>query len=412
MQLSSLVARKILNSRKDATIEVIAESQGNKVTASAPSGASKGKYEVRDISTRGLDFSISLANMIGKKLVSDKASFEIFEDLEKIEAIVRKQDNTRNLEFVGGNALYALQTAVLKLMAKSQEKEVWQFLIKDKKPFMPMPVGNCIGGGFHVKQQKKTDWQEFLFIPKVTSFFEAKFINESAYKEAKRLVEEKDLEWQGKVTDENAFATTLDNETVLALTDSVRSVLQSKLKVELGVGLDCAASTLWDGLKYRYSNLSKTIKEKSLTPEENSAYIVDLARKYNLTYLEDPLQGEDFKGFANVLRRLKNVFVVGDDLICTKQDRLEKAIRERAVNAIIVKPNQVGSLIETKRTIELAKKYDIVTIISHRSGETQDNVLAHFAVGWRIPFIKTGISGAERVAKLNELARIEREIKE
>lgn len=412
MQLSNIVARKILNSRKEATIEVVAEAQGKRVIASAPSGASKGKYEVRDISARGLDFSISIVNMIGKKLVNDKTSFEIFEDLEKIEDIVRKQDNSKNLEFVGGNALYALETAVLKLMAIAQEKEVWQFLIKDKKPFMPMPVGNAIGGGFHVKQQKKTDWQEFLFIPRTTSFFEAKFINESAYKEAKKLVEEKDLEWQGKLTDENAYATTLDNETVLALTDSLRNMLQSKLNIELGIGLDVAAATLWDGLKYRYNNLSATIKQKMLTSEENSAYIVDLARKYNLSYLEDPMQCEDFKGFANVLRRLKNVFVVGDDLICTRQDRLDRAIRERAVNAIIVKPNQVGSLIETKRTIELAKKYDIATIISHRSGETQDNVLAHFAVGWRMPFIKTGISGAERLAKLNELARIERAIKE
>lgn len=412
MQLTNLVARKIYNSRKEATIEVIAACGDKRVVASAPSGASKGKYEVRDVSARGIDFSIALLNVIGKNLVINKICFETFEDLEKAEELVRKQDNTKNLEFIGGNALYVLETAILKLLALNQEKELWKFLIDGKHPFMPMPVGNAIGGGVHVKQSKKVDWQEFLFIPKTTSFFEAKFINESAYKETRKLLEAKDIEWNDKFTDENAFATTLDCETALALADSVRNLIQDKLNVSLSIGLDCAATTLWTGLRYRYQNLSATIKQKDFTPEENSAYIVDLARKYNLNYLEDPMHGEDFKGFNNVLRRLKNCFVVGDDLICTQPERLEKAIKEKAVNAIIIKPNQVGSLLKTKKTIDLAKKNDIVTIISHRSGETLDNVLAHFAVGWRIPFIKTGIAGAERLAKLNELARIEREIKE
>ena len=412
MQLTNLIARKIYNSRKEATIEVTAACGDKRVTASAPSGASKGKYEVRDVSARGIDFSISFLNVLGRQLVTSKIGFEIFEDLKKVEEIVRKQDHTKNLEFLGGNALYALETAILKLMAISQEKELWRLLIDGKHPFMPMPVGNAIGGGLHVKQQKKSDWQEFLFIPKTTSFFEAKIINESAYKEARKLLENRDVEWQGKLTDENAFATTLDCETTLALADSTRNLIQDKMNVTLGLGLDCAATTLWTGLRYRYNNLSQTIKQKDFTPEENSAYIVEMTRKYNLTYLEDPMHGEDFKGFANVLRRLKNCFVVGDDLICTQPDRLEKAIKEKAVNALIIKPNQVGSLLDTKKTIDLAKKNDIVTIISHRSGETLDNTLAHFAVGWRIPFIKTGISGAERLAKLNELARIEREIKE
>lgn len=412
MQLTKIFARKILNSRKEATIEVVADSQDKKAIASASSGASKGKYEVKDISSRGLDFSISSVNVIGKKLIDEKVNFESFEDLEKIEVLMRRYDATRNLEFVGGNALYALETAILKLMAKTQEKELWQFLLQDKKPFMPRPVGNCIGGGAHVKQQKKTDYQEFLFLPKATKFFDSFFVMQQAYKETKKLIEQQDVLWQGKLTDENAFATTLDNESALALIDSVRNSVREKIGIDIGIGLDCAASTFWNGVKYNYNNFSRTIKEKALSKEEQSNYIIELARKYNLEYLEDPLQGEDFKGFGNVLRRLKNVFVVGDDLTCTKVERLQKAIKEKAINAIIIKPNQVGSLLETKKTIDLAKKNDIVTIISHRSGETLDNVLAHFAVGWRIPLIKTGITGAERLAKLNELLRIERQIKE
>ncbi|MEM4215214.1 MAG: enolase C-terminal domain-like protein [Candidatus Pacearchaeota archaeon] len=410
MQLTNVVARKILNSRKEPTIEVVVEAQGKRAVASAPSGASKGKYEVKDISTRGLDFSISFVNVFGKKLVNEKVSFENFEDLEKIEILARRYDATKNLEFVGGNALYALETAILKLVALCQGKELWQFLLQDKKPFMPRPVGNAVGGGAHIKQQKKTDYQEFLFLPKATKFFDSVFTMQQAYKETRKTLEEKDVLWQGKLTDENAFATTFDNETVLEIIDSVRNSIKEKIGIELGIGLDCAASTLWTGVKYRYNNFSKTIKEKILSKEEQSNYVVELARKYNLEYIEDPMQGEDFKGFANVLRRLKNCFVVGDDLICTRAERLEKALKEKAVNAIIIKPNQVGSLLETKKTIDLAKKNDIVTIISHRSGETLDNALAHFAVGWRIPFIKCGIVGAERMAKLNELLRIERQI--
>jgi len=412
MQLTNFVARKIYNSRKEATIEVIAESHDKKVMASAPSGKSKGKYEVQDFSVRGIDFSISFLNVFGKRLINEKISFETFADLEKIEAIARKYDQTKNWAFIGGNALYVIETAVLKLIAMSHEQELWQFLLEGKHPLMPVPIGNVMGGGAHVSASKKVDWQEFLFIPRTTNFFEAKFVNEVAYKEAKKVLEDKDLEWNGKLSDENALAPTLNCETTLALADSIRNTIQDKLGISIGLGIDCAATTFWTGVKYRYHNFSSTIKQKDLLPEQNSAFIVDMARKYNLSYVEDPMHCEDFSGYANILRRLKNCFVVGDDLICTRQERLEKAIREKAINAIIIKPNQVASLLETKKTIDFAKKHEIVTILSHRSGETLDNVLAHFAVGWRIPFIKCGIVGSERLAKLNELLRIERQIKE
>ncbi|MCX8194324.1 MAG: hypothetical protein N3G19_03125, partial [Candidatus Pacearchaeota archaeon] len=242
MQLSNIVVRKILNSRKETTIEVVAEAQGKRAVASAPSGASKGKYEVKDISARGLDFSISFVNVFGKKLVNDKIDFKSFEDLEKIEILIRRYDATKNLEFIGGNTLYALETAILKLMALCQEQELWQFLIQDKKPFMPRPIGNAVGGGAHIKQQKKTDYQEFLFLPKATRFFDSVFAMQQAYKETRKLVEQQDVLWQGKLTDENAFATTLDNETVLSLIDSVRNSAKEKIGIDIGIGLDCAAS--------------------------------------------------------------------------------------------------------------------------------------------------------------------------
>jgi len=410
MQLTNVVARKILNSRKEATIAVIAESQNLKAEASAPNGKSKGKYEVKDFSTRGIDFSISFVNVLGKKLVNDKTSFESFDDLAKIEEFVRIYDKTKNWEFIGGNALYALQTAVLKTLALTKGKELWNFLLEDKKAIVPRPVGNCIGGGMHTKQAKKADYQEFLLMPRTEHFFDSYFINLQAYKDAKRLLLEKDVLWPGNLTDENAMASTLSNPEILALLAEVRKDIKEKFDVLLDLGCDMAATSFYDGVKYRYKNFSSTIKDKNLNAEEQNTYVVELARQNGLAYVEDPLQGEDFAGFANITRRLKNALVVGDDLTCTRFDRVQRAIREKSINALIIKPNQVGSLIETKKVIDLAKKNDIVTIISHRSGETQDNALAHFAVGWRMPYIKTGIIGPERLAKLNELLRIEKKV--
>ena len=418
MQLSRLIAHKILNSRKEETIAVIAEVKGKRVEASAPSGTSVGKHEVRAFSSRGLDFSISFVNAFGKKLVDEKIKFETFDDLKKLETFIKKYDQTKNLEFIGGNTLYALEAAILKALAISREQELWTFLLEDKehnpsklsKPSLPKPLGNCIGGGLHVKQQNKTDFQEFLILPKTKYFFDSYFINMQAYKEAKSLLKEKDKEWQGTLTDENALASTLDNESVLALLQEVRQKIKDKFDIDISLGIDMAATALWKGRTYKYKNYTSTKKEKTFTKEEQISYVSELARKNSLVYIEDPLHEEDFDGFNKLKTNTPNIFICGDDLTCTKLERLERAIKSKAINALIVKPNQAGSLLETKEVIDLAKKHDILTIISHRSGETYDNTIAHLAVGWQIPLIKTGIIGKERFAKLHELLRIERMI--
>ena len=141
-----------------------------------------------------------------------------------------------------------------------------------------------------------------------------------------------------------------------------------------------------------------------------SEFILNLAKKYNLFYIEDPLHEDDFENFSKLTKKAKSL-VVGDDLTATQPDRLNKAIEKKSVNAVIVKPNQNGSLLDTKRFVDLANKNSITPIISHRSGETADSTIADLAVAWNIPFIKTGILGRERFAKLNKLIKIEREIK-
>jgi len=412
MYLTGLVARKILNSRKEETIAVIVESNKIKAEASAPSGKSKGRHEVKDFSSRGIDFSVSFLNVLGKKLINEKIKFESFEDLEKIEELVKKHDHTKNLSFIGGNALYALEAAILKAIAASQGKELWQFLYKGKgKPKIPKLLGNCIGGGVHVRQEKRTDFQEFLLMPNTKLFFDAYFINLQAYNEAKKILAEKDKAWKRTLTDENALAATINNEAVLELLQEIKQKIKDKFDIELKLGIDIAASSFWNAGKYRYKNFSKTNKENALTKEKQIAYIAELAKKYSIIYLEDPLHEEDFEGFHRLRKKLHRVLVCGDDLTCTNTERVKEAIKTRAISALIIKPNQIGSLIETKKVLDLAKEHKIITIISHRSGETMDNMIAHLAIGWQIPIIKTGILGKERLAKLNELLRIEKEIR-
>lgn len=400
-----ITARIIKDSRNDKTIEVTTEIKNKHFVASSPGGASKGKHEAKTFSEKGIDFSVFLLNGIGKKLIIDGISFESFEDLAKVEEIVRKVDKTKEYSIIGANALYALEASLLKAIAFSHGLELWQFF---EKPKIPIPVGNCIGGGMHITQEKKADFQEFLIIPRTKNFFDSHFISLQAYKEAKFLLLQHDSAYrEGMITDENALATTLDNESILQLLQKIKERIKEKFDMTIDLGIDMAASSFFN-INYVYKNFPG---KKRMKREEQISYVSELAKKYSLAYIEDPLQEEDFNGFSKITERAKNnALIVGDDLICTQKERLENAIRERAINTVIIKPNQNGSLLETKKIVELAKANDITTIISHRSGETSDNTIAELAVAWNIPYIKTGILGKERFAKLHDLLRIEREM--
>lgn len=409
MRIKNILAKKILNSRKEATISVIVETENKKkVDASAPSGKSKGELEVKDFSEKGLAYSIEFINVLGKKIIEEKMSFEKFDDINRVERIIKEYDPSHDFNLVGGNAVYALEAALLKALAADYNVEVWKFLLNTNKPTAPMPLGNAIGGGMHVKLKEKLDFQEMLFIPQTGNFLDASFLNMQAYKEAKRLLPEKDKKWKGKVTDEKALATTLDNESAFKLMAEIRDSLQEKFKMKLNIGADIAASSFWNRIKYVYHNFSSENKLKNLSQNEQLEYLNHLIKEYKLTYVEDPFFSRDFESHAKLLSKNKNVLVCGDDLICTQPERLYEAIQKKAINAVIIKPNQVGSLLAAKETVDLAKQHDIIPIISHRSGETNDPLISHLAVGWNIPYIKLGITGKERMAKINELLKIER----
>lgn len=413
MIINSLRASKIYNSRGEEAISVALDTKNGRVLASAPSGKSRGKNEALPFSARygpnasekGIDFSVSFANAMGKRLSIEKTSFSEFEDLEKFESLIKNYDKTKNWAVIGGNTVFAFESAILKAIALSNEQNLWKSLNENAKN-LPMPVGNCIGGGEHVKQDVKSDIQEFLFIPKTKRFIDAYFINLQAYKAAKSEIMKKDELWRGELTDENAIASSLKVGQVLEIMKDISKKSKSKFNSELRIGMDMASSTLFKDGKYHYKN-----PKESITSEEQIGYILEILKKHDIFYLEDPINEDDFQNFSKLLSKLKSkTLIVGDDLTCTQPSRLQEAIKHKSINAAIVKPNQNGSLIETKKFVEIAKKNNIIPIISHRSGETMDSTIADLAVAWNIPFIKTGIVGKERFAKLHRLIKIEREM--
>lgn len=407
MIIKDVQARVIKNSRNEETIEVSVFSDKGRFTASAPSGRSKGKYEAKDFSVNGINFSVNFIIAIGRKIAAELLQFNDFQDLEKVEKLVRKVDRTPTWGLVGANALYAFEAALLKAIAASNGLELWQMFC-EKPKFFPMPLGNAIGGGRHVKQETKTDFQEFLFLPKTKNFFDAYFTNMQAYKIAKQLLLEKDKRYENKLTDENAFATTLSNVETLDIMNEAKKLVQEKFNVEMQIGIDCAASSFFRAEHYYYQN-----PEKKLAKDEQITFILDLINKYGLNYIEDPFHEEDFASFSVLMKKISShnmkCLLAADDLTATQFKRVEIAVREKCINSLIVKPNQNGSLLETKRIVDFAKDNGIVPIISHRSGETMDDTIAHLAVGWQCPVIKTGILGKERFSKLHEILRIERE---
>jgi enolase len=214
-----------------------------------------------------------------------------------------------------------------------------------------------------------------------------------------------DLKWKGQLTDERAFASTLHTEKILQILRNISIKIKSRFGTNLRLGLDIAASTLWKDGKFNYKN-----PEVKKSKEEQLEYISQLIKDYEIYYVEDPFNQEDYDSFAKLKKQNPKSLITGDDLICTQLDRLKKAIQHDSVNGVIIKPNQNGSLLETKKVVDMAKKNNIVPVISHRSGETMDSTISDLAVGWQIPIIKTGILGKERFAKLHRLLRIEREL--
>jgi enolase len=387
MIIKSVNAKAVLDSRKEKTILVSVKTDVGEFESSAPNGKSTGEYEAKSYK-KSLDDDIKAIKNIGEYFSDDV--IEKFDDLKEIEDIANDQ--------VGANTLFAFESAILKALAKEKKKEIWELIGENPSKKFPRLVGNCIGGGKHSEMPsgiRRPDFQEFELIPNVKNVGKAFELNKKAKKEAEEMLKKKDGNFDGEKNDEDAWKTSLTDKEVLEILN----------RTKLPIGIDMASSGFYARKHYDYENprFKRDVKEQL-------EYISNLIRNFDIFYIEDPFDEEDFESFALLLKRFPNMLIVGDDLTTTNPERLEKAIRMKSINALIVKPNQIGSLIKVKKVCELAKKNGIKIVFSHRSGETEETILADLAFGFGADFFKCGITGNVREVKIKRLVEIEKRV--
>ena len=388
MKIKSVDAKIILDSRKQKTISV---SVNGCEEASSPNGKSRGEYETKTY-FKNLKFCVDFLNNWNLEIEINE-----FKDLIKVEKIICKKLKLKMAKDFGANSLYAFESAILKALACEKRKELFEIVGKNKG--LPKPVGNVVGGGLHSSVVKKhPDFQEFLVIPTLNKFSDNLRIMKEVYSKVGKLLEAKD------VNDEGAWLVSCSDSEVFDALNKVKTEVEKKYKTEIGIGTDAATSTLFKNKNYVYSN-------KKLNSSKQVEFIDRLILNHNLSYVEDPLEEHDFKGFSKINKVMKKeCLIVGDDLTATQYERVLKAIRTKSINSVILKPNQNGSLIELKKIFDLCKKNKIKTIMSHRSGETLDSALSDYAVGFGADYIKCGVATTWREVKLKRLTEIERKL--
>ncbi len=406
MKIGDILAREILDSRGNPTIEVdVILSNGVKATASVPSGASTGSredLELRDNDSRyhGKGVIKAIRNIT---TIIKPALIGMSLDQVKIDNTLIRLDGTENKSKLGANAILAVSLACLKAGAKSVNKELYEY-VSSGKVTLPIPMMNIINGKSHA--DNNLDIQEFMIVPVVKTFKEKLRAGSEVFHELKKILKENKL--NTNVGDEGGFAPTLENnEAALKL---IMQAIESAGYVpgkDVFIAMDVAASELYNKETDTY-----TMEGKTLTSALLMEYYINLLQNYPIVSIEDPFDESDFENLAKLTEILgNNIMLVGDDTFVTHKKLLEKAISMKAGNAILLKANQVGTITEMVDTIMTAKKANYKMVISHRSGETEDTFIADLAVGLNIPYIKTGsLSRGERIAKYNRLLRIEEKL--
>jgi enolase len=389
--IESIILRTILDSRGNPTVEAEIRTGEGLGRAAAPSGASTGIYEAKALPAQ--DAVANARQSLIPRLVGRDAC-----DLVGFDLVLRELDGTPDFSSIGANVAVALSLANAKAAAASRRTELFRYLGGAFANELPLPLGNVIGGGAHATGA--TDIQEFLVVPTgALDAQEAVFANAAVHRKIKELLREKRITC-GK-GDEGGWAPQIKDREALELVSAAIASVSDELTVEIDIGLDVAASELWQDGKYVY-------RETARTTEEQIAYIAELIDTYELVYVEDPLHQEDFEGFAELTSEVGDrCLVCGDDLFVTNVERIERGIEEDSANCVLIKPNQIGTLTDTFEAVRLAHSQGMETVMSHRSGETTDETIAHLATAFGCLYLKCGVVGGERIAKLNELIRIE-----
>ena len=405
--IKDVIAREILDSRGNPTIEVDLITNDNKCyRASVPSGASTGSNEALELRDgdekryhgKGVLKAVENVNNLIKPAIVGKKI-----DVLTIDNILLSLDGTNNKSKLGANAMLAVSLATLKAAAGKESMELWEYLATNKVS-LPIPMMNLINGGAHADFSLSI--QEFMVVPVVSTFKERVRAGSEIFHSLKKLL--KNDGYPISVGDEGGFAPKLSccEDALKYIVNAIKDAGYEPGK-EVFISLDVAASELYnpDTKMYRFDN--KIISSRELL--KYYSYIVD---NYPIISIEDPFYEKDFESLRLLTSLLGDrIMVVGDDYFVTNKQCLQKGIDNDAGNAIIIKVNQIGTVSEAIETLILAKKNNYIPIISHRSGETEDTFISDFAVGLSIPYIKTGsLSRGERVAKYNQLMRIEEKL--
>ena len=402
MKITNLYAREILDSIGNPTVECELTTENFTVRASVPSGASTGTneaLELRDGDSRyhgkGVTKAVNNVNTIIKNAIIGKELNQ-----KVLDNLLLELDGTKNKTNLGANAILSVSLCIMKAIAKSQNKDIYELF--DGPYTMPYPMMNIINGGVHATSSLEI--QEFMIVPNQSTFKERLRCGAEVFQTLKSILKRNGF--STSVGDEGGFAPTF--KTIEEALDYIMIAIKESGYIpgkDVNLALDAAASEFYKDGKY-------TINKKELTKEELINYYITLTETYPIISIEDAFSEDDIGSIKKLTELIGNkIMLVGDDYFVTNIEYLQKGITEKYNNAILLKANQIGTITEMLETIKLAKNSGFKTIISHRSGETEDTFISQMAVGLNLGYIKTGsLCRGERIAKYNELLRIEEKV--
>ena len=414
-KISTIVARQIFDSRGNPTVETdVITSNGVLGRAAVPSGASTGEHEAVELRDESKDFMgksvYNAVKNVNELILKELKNLSVF-DQELIDSKMIELDNTKNKSKLGANAILSVSLAVAKAAAIEKKISLFRYLGNDKSNVLPVPLMNIINGGSH--SDSPISFQEFMIVPiGASTFSHALQIGNEVFHNLKLILKSRGL--STAVGDEGGFAPDLKGTE-----DAINTIIQAvekagyKIKEDVMIALDCASSEFFKDGYYDYS-IFESGNNSRLTSEEQVNFLVDLCEKYPIISIEDGMDENDWDGWKLLTEKIGDkVQLVGDDLFVTDFSRLSRGINEKIGNSILIKFNQVGSLTETISSINLALKNNFTSVISHRSGETEDSTISDLCVAFNTGQIKTGsMSRSDRMSKYNQLIRIEEELGE
>ena len=414
-KIKNIVSRQIFDSRGNPTVETDVITTNNVIgRAAVPSGASTGEHESVELRD-GLDSYMGKSVFNAVKNVNEIISKELYNlsifDQKLIDEKMIKLDGTNNKSKLGANAILSVSLAVSKAAANEKNISLFKYLGDSNSNVLPVPLMNIINGGSH--SDSPISFQEFMIVPVgAKSFTNALQIGNEVFHNLKSILKSRGL--STAVGDEGGFAPELDGTE-----DAINTIIEAVNKAgyemtkDVMIALDCASSEFYKDGYYDYSIFEKNNSTK-LNSNEQVDFLVELCEKYPIISIEDGMDENDWDGWKLLTEKIGDkVQLVGDDLFVTDLNRLSKGINEKIGNSILIKFNQVGSLSETISSINLASENNFTSVISHRSGETEDSTIADLCVAFNTGQIKTGsMSRSDRMSKYNQLLRIEEELGE